>query len=80
MAGHLCILGLSLYGPQAASHRVRLAQFQPGLAAAGIELQIQSLLGDAYLQRRCERGWATPAASGSSTAIRCAVPCRCWRA
>ena len=45
------VLGLSLYGPQAASHRVRLSQFQPGLAAAGIDLQIQSLLDDAYLQR-----------------------------
>ena len=47
----ISVLGLSLYGPQAASHRVRLSQFQPGLAAAGIELQIQSLLDDAYLQR-----------------------------
>ena len=47
----LFVLGLSLYGPQAASHRVRLSQFQPGLAAAGIDLQIQSLLDDAYLQR-----------------------------
>lgn len=45
------LLGLSLYGPQAASHRVRLSQFKPGLAAAGIDLQIQSLLDDAYLQR-----------------------------
>jgi glycosyltransferase involved in cell wall biosynthesis len=45
------VFGLSLYGPQAASHRVRLSQFQPGLAAAGIDLQIQSLLDDAYLQR-----------------------------
>lgn len=45
------VLGFSLYGPQAASHRVRLSQFQPGLAAAGIDLQIQSLLDDAYLQR-----------------------------
>ena len=45
------VLGLSLYGPQAASHRVRLSQFQPGLAAAGIGLQIQSLLDNAYLQR-----------------------------
>jgi len=44
-------LGFSLYGPQAASHRVRLSQFQPGLASAGIELQIQSLLDDVYLQR-----------------------------
>ncbi len=45
------VLGLSLYGPQAASHRVRLSQFKPGLAASGIDLQIQSLLDNAYLQR-----------------------------
>lgn len=45
------VLGLSLYGPKAASHRVRLSQFQPGLAAAGIDLQIHSLLDNAYLQR-----------------------------
>ena len=50
------VLGLSLYGPQAASHRVRLSQFQPGLAAAGIDLQIQSLLDDAYLQRSFSGG------------------------
>jgi glycosyltransferase involved in cell wall biosynthesis len=30
---------------------VRLSQFQAGLAASGIQLEIQSLLGDAYLQR-----------------------------
>ncbi len=46
------ILGLSLYGPQAASHRVRLSLFQAGLAVNGIQLEIQSLLGDAYLQSR----------------------------
>ena len=34
--------------PQAASHRVRLSQFKPGLKAAGIDLQIQSLLDDTY--------------------------------
>ena len=45
------VLGLSLYGPLAASHRVRLQQFQPGLSAAGINLQIQSLLDDSYLKR-----------------------------
>jgi len=45
------VLALSLYGPQAASHRVRLSQFQPGLAASGIDLHIQSLLDDDYLQR-----------------------------
>ncbi len=44
-------LGLSLYGPQAASHRVRLSHFQPGLAAVGINLDIQSLLSDRYLKR-----------------------------
>jgi glycosyltransferase involved in cell wall biosynthesis len=46
------VLCFSLYGPQAASHRVRLSQFQRGLAAHGIQLQILSLLDDAYLQRR----------------------------
>jgi len=50
------VLGLSLYGPQAASHRVRLSQFQPGLAASGIDLQIQSLLDDDYLQRSFSGG------------------------
>lgn len=46
------LIGFSLYGPRAASHRVRLSQFKPGLAAAGIQLQIQSLLDDAYLLKR----------------------------
>ena len=46
------ILGLSLYGRQAASHRYRLGQYVPGLAQAGIDLQIQSLLDDEYLVRR----------------------------
>jgi glycosyltransferase involved in cell wall biosynthesis len=50
------VLGLSLYGPQAASHRVRLSQFQQGLAAQGIELQIQSLLDDDYIHRRFAGG------------------------
>ena len=47
----LRVLGLSLYGARAASHRVRLSQFQLGLAAAGIDLQIHSMLDDAYLKR-----------------------------
>jgi len=51
MSKNIRILGLALYGAQAASHRVRLSQFKAGLAAQGIELQIQSLLGDVYLQR-----------------------------
>ena len=46
------ILGLSLYGPQAASHRVRLSQFQAGLYELGIKIEINSLLEDVYLQRR----------------------------
>jgi glycosyltransferase involved in cell wall biosynthesis len=48
----ISIFSFSLYGPQAASHRVRLSQFQQGLAASGIHLEIQSLFNDAYLQRR----------------------------
>ena len=52
----LRVLGLSLYGPQAASHRVRLAQFQSGLAAHGIQLEIHSLLNNAYLDRRFNGG------------------------
>ena len=43
------VLGLSLYGPQAASHHVRLSQFQPGLAAVDINLQIQTLLDVSYM-------------------------------
>lgn len=46
------VLGLSLYGPMAASHRVRLSQFKPGLLDAGISLDIQSLLDDTYLLQR----------------------------
>lgn len=46
------VLAFSLYGPLAASHRVRLSQFQSGLACAGIDLTIQSLLDDNYLRRR----------------------------
>lgn len=46
------ILGLSLYGQQAASHRYRLSQYVPGLANSGIDLQIQSLLDDEYLVNR----------------------------
>lgn len=46
------VLGLALYGPLAASTRYRMAQFVPGLAEYGIDLQIRSLLGDDYLRRR----------------------------
>lgn len=46
------VLGLALYGPLAASHRYRLAQYVPEVAKRGIELRIQHLLGDEYLRRR----------------------------
>jgi glycosyltransferase involved in cell wall biosynthesis len=46
------VLGLALYGPLAASTRYRLAQYVPGLASLGIDLQIRHLLGDDYLRRR----------------------------
>ena len=46
------ILGFALYGTQAASHRVRLSQFQPGLVDQAIKLTIQSLLGNSYLRQR----------------------------
>jgi hypothetical protein len=46
------VLGLALYGPLAASHRIRLGQYQLGLRTLGIDLHIHSLLGDDYLQSR----------------------------
>ena len=46
------VLGLALYGSEAASHRVRLGQYVPGLRERGIDLQIHSLLDNAYVVRR----------------------------
>lgn len=46
------VLGLSLYGPLAASTRYRLGQYIPGLAKLGIELHVCHLLGDEYLRSR----------------------------
>jgi len=46
------VLGLALYGPLAASHRYRLLQYQPGLADSGIDMEVHSLLNDAYLSSR----------------------------
>jgi len=43
------VLGLSLYGPLAASHRVRLSHYIDGLSQAGITLHLQSFFDDAYL-------------------------------
>jgi len=43
------VLGLSLYGDLAASHRYRLSQYKPYLAENGIDLTINSLLNNDYL-------------------------------
>jgi glycosyltransferase involved in cell wall biosynthesis len=45
------VLALSLYGPQAASPRYRLTQYNPGLREHGIDLQFKSLFGDDYIPR-----------------------------
>ena len=50
------VLGLALYGPLAASHRIRLGQYCDGLTEAGIELNVQSLLGNEYLRSRFQGG------------------------
>jgi glycosyltransferase involved in cell wall biosynthesis len=52
----LNILGFALYGSIAASHRVRLGQYQKGLLAEGINLHVQSVLGNDYLQTRFQSG------------------------
>ena len=44
-------IGLALYGRQAASTRYRLSQYAPGLRAAGIDLTVEGLLDDDYLQK-----------------------------
>ena len=54
----LKVLALSLYGPLAASHRVRLSQYKVGLAAEGISLEINCLLDNSYLA--CKFGGRTP--------------------
>jgi hypothetical protein len=46
------VLGLTLYGPLAASTRYRLLQYIPGLNTQDIQLQVNSLLNDVYLTRR----------------------------
>ena len=50
------VLGLSLYGSQAASPRYRLAQYVPGLRLSGIDLEVTALLGDGYLSRTFQGG------------------------
>jgi len=46
------IIAYALYGPKAASHRVRLAQFRSFLREKDIHLKIQSLLGNGYLRAK----------------------------
>jgi len=50
------MIGFALYGPQAASHRVRLAQYVLALQQAGIPLRVDALLGDAYVKARYGQG------------------------
>jgi glycosyltransferase involved in cell wall biosynthesis len=56
----LKVLGLSLYGAQAASVRYRLMQYAPGLRAADIELEVHPLLGDDYVRANFS-GMSVPA-------------------
>jgi len=44
------VLGLALYGDRAASNRVRLGQFKNGLKKFGIDLEVQALLNNDYLE------------------------------
>ncbi len=44
------VLGLALYGVQAASTRYRVAQYVPGLKAGGIDLHVVPLLGNEYVK------------------------------
>src|SRR5271167_418511 len=44
------VLGLALYGAQAASTRYRMAQYVPNLKEEGIDLQVVPLLGDEYIK------------------------------
>jgi glycosyltransferase involved in cell wall biosynthesis len=46
------VIGFALYGPLAASHRVRLSQYKNGLNKLGVDLEIDSLLGDSYVRGR----------------------------
>ena len=56
------VLGLALYGQLAASNRYRIAQYAPGLANLGVDLQVHHLLGDEYLRARFSQS-AFPIAS-----------------
>jgi glycosyltransferase involved in cell wall biosynthesis len=45
------VLGLSLYGSQAASTRYRLTQYRPSLREHGIDLDVKALLDNDYIQK-----------------------------
>ncbi|MDE2579753.1 MAG: glycosyltransferase [Hyphomicrobiales bacterium] len=53
------VIGFSLYGRMAASHRYRLGQYVEPLAQQGIALEIQSLLDDDYLKTTFAGGAAS---------------------
>jgi len=46
------VLGLTKYGPLGASTRVRTLQYLPHLQDAGLDVTVQPLLNDHYLERR----------------------------
>lgn len=50
------VLGLTLYGPLAASTRYRVSQYAPGLLNFGIDIQVRSLLVDDYIRHRFNGG------------------------
>lgn len=55
------MLALTRYGPRAASTRQRILQYAPNLAAEGLALDLQPLLGSAHLDRLHagrSRNWA----------------------
>lgn len=51
------VLAFSLYGPKAASHRVRLSQYKLPLSHENVDLHISSLLDDNYLHRKYAGKW-----------------------
>jgi glycosyltransferase involved in cell wall biosynthesis len=50
------ILGLALYGPQAASTRYRLGQYADGLRMEGIEIDLYPLLANEYILKTLSGG------------------------
>ncbi len=54
------ILGFSLYGSLAASHRVRLSHYRTSLLSSQINLHINSLLPNSYLLSSFTKGFINP--------------------